>query len=261
MRIASLTVYASLSIAICGVGWKGAAEGAGYAHNENFDVYTPAQSAPDAAREYSRQVLAAAEKYRREIAVEWLGQELPPSVGRTVINIRFDEQRDHGLTWAIGQSRRRTHTLYLATSPELAAGSTLAHEMTHVVLATRFAGDKRLPAWLEEGIASHYDDDSRNARRRNLLRWFVETGNWPRLPLVLQSENIAADDAESYAVACSVKDYLLTQGDKGQLIEFGQQAVAAGWENALQTCYNIRGADRLQSEWQQWVMRQFEQRQ
>ena len=48
----------------------------------------------------------------------------------------FSEEQDAGLTWAKDNPRRKYHTLYLTTTPDRALGSTLAHEMVHVVLAT-----------------------------------------------------------------------------------------------------------------------------
>ena len=41
-----------------------------------------------------------AEQYRREIALAWLGEELPPTSGPTIINVRFEDEANRGLTWA-----------------------------------------------------------------------------------------------------------------------------------------------------------------
>ena len=169
-------------------------------------------------------MLRSAEAWRSEIARQWLGEELPPSVGQTTVNVSFSEQRDAGITWAKDDPRRKYHTLYLTTSPDRALGSTLAHEMVHVVLATRFPHPRRLPAWLEEGIASSYDDGPRQATRQQILAWMAKTGNWFDVESIFNSQNIAGQDKQAYAVASSLTQFLLTRGDQRTLLEFGQQA-------------------------------------
>ena len=174
---------------------------AGFAMSDNFTVFTPAYPTQEDAQAYAQEVLRSAEAWRSEIARQWLGEELPPSVGQTTVNVSFSEQRDAGITWAKDDPRRKYHTLYLTTSPDRALGSTLAHEMVHVVLATRFPHPCRLPAWLEEGIASSYDDGPRQATRQQILAWMAKTGNWSDVESILNSQNIAGQDKQTYAVA------------------------------------------------------------
>ena len=226
---------------------------AGFAISDNFTVLTPAYPTQQDAEAYAREVLQSAETWRREIAKEWLGEELPPSVGQTTVNVSFSEQQDAGLTWAKDDPRRSYHTLYLTTTPDRAVGSTLAHEMVHVVLATRYPPPKRLAAWLEEGIASSYDDEARQATRERLLSWIAKTGNWPDVAALLNSPNITSRDKTSYATASSLTEFLLTRGDKRSLLEFGQYAHKAGWDAALRKYYRIASTSDLQRSWQQWV--------
>ncbi len=205
------------------------------------------------AQAYAQEVLRSAETWRREIARQWLGEELPPSVGQTTVNVSFSEDRDAGLTWARAGRRREYHTLYLTTTPDRALTHTLAHEMVHVVLATRFPEPHRLPAWIEEGVASRYDDRGRQLIRQRVVAWMASTGNWTDLQSVLDHPNIPASDKAAYATASSVVDYLLTQADKQTLFEFGLYGARAGWDAALERYYRIRGLTDLQRRWQTWV--------
>ena len=142
----------------------------------------------------------------------------------------------------------------MSTSPERALGSTLAHEMAHVVLATRFPHPNRLPAWLEEGIASRYDDEDRQKTRQAQITYFVETGHWPSVDSLFTAANIAAQDKELYTVAASLTEFLLSRNsDKQMLLEFGQYGNTAGWDAALQKYYGIRDVVQLQGRWQRWV--------
>ncbi len=227
---------------------------AGFAMSDNFTVLTPDWPSADEAKDYAQEVLASAEQWRSVIAQEWLGKELPPGVGQTTVNVSHSATRDAGLTWAKDDARRRFHTLYMSTSPERALGSTLAHEMAHVVLATRFPHPNRLPAWLEEGIASRYDDEDRQKTRQAQITYFVETGHWPSVDSLFTAANIAAQDKELYTVAASLTEFLLSRNsDKQMLLEFGQYGNTAGWDAALQKYYGIRDVVQLQGRWQRWV--------
>lgn len=226
---------------------------AGLATSDNFLVLTASLASPQQDSQYAEAVLFNAESLRKEIAREWLGEELPPSVGKTTVNVAFSDQRDAGLTWAKDDPRRQRHMLYLTTSPEKALGSTLAHEMVHVVFATRFPHPNGVAAWLEEGIASKYDDPDRQATRDQILSWAVKTGNWPRLETVLDAQAIPATEKEMYAVAASLTDFFLARGDKATLIAFGLSGRKRGWDPALQEHYRLRDVQELQVAWQAWV--------
>lgn len=231
-------------------------DAAGFAMSDNFTVFTPPIPTQQDAEAYAREVLQSAESWRREIAKRWLGEELPSSVGLTTINVSFSEDKDSGLTWAKDDPQIKYHTLYLTTTPDRALGSTMAHEMVHVILATRFPHPHRLAAWLEEGIASTYDDAARQATRKRVLSWIAKTGNWFDLEELLNSPNVASRDQAAYATASSLTEFLLTRSNQRTLLEFGQHANQAGWDAALSKYYRINNTADLQRSWQQWIQQQ-----
>ena len=214
------------------------------AHNANFVVSAP-------SRELAEEVLAQADALRDALAVQWLGQKLPPGIGSAVIRVQLSDTEDRGLTWPAERAERLTHMMWLTTSRQRALGSTLAHEMTHVVLATRYPG--QIPAWCNEGIASLVDDEDRCAARRQILAWFAETGNWPALVRVLDTDKIAPTDPAQYAVSASLTQYLLTLGDGARLLEFARSGKRLGWDSALRKHYDITNARVLQAQWQAWA--------
>ena len=216
------------------------------AQSENFVV-----SAPDV--ETARAVLAKAESLRRTIAIEWLGEAMPDGIAPTVIRVIISDEEDKGLTWVADRADRLSHMMWLTTSRERATGSTLAHEMAHVVMATRFPGE--LPAWLDEGIASRQDDARRIAARREILAWYARTGNWPSLVEMFAAQKIAGSDRAKYALAASLTDYLLTQNDAAKLFEFAQAGRELGWDAALRTHYGIAHTRELESRWRVWASR------
>jgi hypothetical protein len=225
----------------------GTVRGGGLAHDNDFVVLAPDQDLADA-------VLAKAVQFRREIAVEWLEEELPPSVGRVTIHVEISQSgNDQALFWPMDSAERTMHKLWLTCPRDLAVGSTLAHEMTHVVLATRFG--RRLPAWCDEGMASLNDDAERQKTRADILAWYVKTDNWPDLKAVLSAETISANDRARYSMAASVTKFLLTKGSKQEFLAFAVDGQANGWDAALANHYQMASVADLQSEWQAWVGR------
>jgi len=231
---------------------------AGFVYSPNFLVFTPAEPSQEQADVLAKDVLELAEQYRKEIAEDWLGEEIPPGTGRTTINVSYDPGRERALTWAKDHPKRKLHCVYVRTTPDRsnqAIDEMLPHEMAHVVLATRFPYPNRLPSWVEEGIASRYDDEQRIGTRRSTVRWWMQTGNWPDLAELLGNNNLGADDAASYSAAASLVDFLLERGDKEKLFAFAQDGAKGNWDGALQKHYGITNAGQLQKTWQGWVQR------
>lgn len=219
-------------------------DAAGLAHGDNFIVFAEDQALAES-------VLAKADEFRQSVAQDWLGTPLPASVGRTVIHVQLSENEDRGQFWAIDGTDRRHHKLWITTTRKRAVGSTLHHEITHAVLATQFPG--RLPAWIDEGIASGYDDKSRRDVRRNLIAWYVRSGNWPRLESLFKTDTITASDKATYATASSLTEFLLSRADKQTLLQFAVAGQKNGWDQALQQAYRIGSIGELQTAWQAWV--------
>jgi hypothetical protein len=227
--------------------------GAGLSKSENFLVVTQRLGTDSQTQEFADRVLERAERYRTQIAQDWLNEELPPSVGRAIINVSFSDRHDRGRTWAIDSTAREYHNIYLETTTELAASTTLAHEITHVILATRFPHPQRLPAWIEEGIASRYDDARRIETRTKIVRWWQRTGTWPSMAKLFEQSSISSDDKTSYAMASSLVEYLLEQGDEQRLLTFAEEAAQGAWDAALRRHYEIENVMQLQAAWQAWT--------
>ncbi len=219
----------------------------GIAGGKNFTVIAPSGD------HLADQVLTRAEELRRDIALEWLGKELPDGRGRTHITVELSKDKDEGLTWLCGQGRavRGDHRMWLTTSRERAVGSTLEHEVTHVVLAVRFP--QGMPVWANEGIASLADDEERHKTRRELQREWARSGQWPTLEKLLYQRTIDPSDQAGYAAAVSLTEFLLTKGDRRALIAFVEHAALDGWDAALGKSYGIDGVPELQRQWQAWA--------
>jgi hypothetical protein len=224
------------------------ASGAGFAQNESLIVFAPDQALAET-------VLAKANLLREQIAEEWFGEELPSASGRALVHVELADAEQSGLTWVKDPAdpKQKLHRVWVTAPRERALGSMLAHEMTHVVFATRFPD--RLPVWIEEGIASLHDDPGRAARRRRALERYAETGNWPSLSSVLEASRAAATDDSLYSTAPSMVEYLLTRNDKPTLVRLAAAAKQKGWDAAFQEYYGFRNVADFQTAWQTWASR------
>lgn len=222
----------------------------GLATSENFTIW--ADSQPEAVV-----LLERAEAWRRQIACEWLGEPLPDGAGRTSLNVQV-ASRDAAHAWLAGGSLDAAHLVWLRTTREK-LDSALAHEIAHIVLATRF---RELPAFAQEGVAGRYDDDERHALRRRRLAEFVRSGRWPRLHDVLRAERIAPSDRDGYATSVSLTQFLLLPTDRGDaaaartLLLFADEGRRTGrWDQAVFRHYGFSSVAAMEREWREFVVR------
>jgi len=125
---------------------SGPAAGTRLTSSDNFIVMAPDQPLAEEIRD-------TAEQLRKEIALAWLGAELPAGKGRTIVTVNVVDEADRALTWLIDHPQRTMHSTWLTCPREAATGPLLAHEITHVVLATRF-GSPSATAWSRSGPAT-----------------------------------------------------------------------------------------------------------
>ena len=214
--------------------------------SKNFVVGAPSRTLAVA-------VLKKAETLRKQIAHTWLGKEFPKGQEFTLIRVFLSHDVDEGLTLLAGSGReiQGSHRMWLETTAELATGSTLAHEITHVVLSSRFP--EGMPAWANEGIASLADDNGRAKRRSEILRHFAENNRWPSVAEILDTRAIDPTDESGYALAVSLTKFLLSRADHAAFIQFVERGSLNGWDKALKDSFGIDGATALQKQWQTWV--------
>ncbi len=224
----------------------GADRGTALRANPNFLVCA-------SSSELANELLVAADAHRDEMAEQWLGEKLPLGVGRTHIHLELSDTKDNGWTWPIDHPDRKAHMMWLVTDRDKALGSTLAHEITHIVLLTRYPG--QLPAWANEGAACQQDDKQSIATRRKILRSFAKTGRWPKLSPLLAAEKIPSNDQSAYATAVSLTEFFLARGDKPAFIRFAVDGKRHGWNQALTRHYRIRDVVVLETAWKSWATR------
>lgn len=207
--------------------------------------------------EFAQKVAEAAEFYRRELAVEWLGTALPgnwehPCPVTVVVGsmgaggkTTFNFQDGHVYGWK----------MEVKGSEQRILDSVLPHEINHTIFASHFR--RPLPRWADEGAASLIEDESERNQLRQIHSRVMGTRRKIALKTLLEIKQYPQDQQELltlYAEGHSLADYLIQRSGKREYIRLMTLANEHKWEAALKSVYGYKSVDALEREWDQWVM-------
>lgn len=128
--------------------------------------------------------------------------------------------------------------------------SALPHELTHVVLAEKFA-TKQIPRWADEGMAILSEPSARQAVRRSAMERAL--GKAPRFTageLIALTEYPAGAQRDAfYGQSASLVAFLIERDSPERFLEFVERGQKQGFERALAEVYAIRSLAELDSHW------------
>ena len=129
---------------VAGIGAVAAAAGH---RTANFIVEAPTPA-------LARRIGDAAEQYRHDLAVEWLGQPLPRWSRPCPISAQVAPQLGAGgaTSFVFDNGEVFNWTMTIQGSEERILDSVLPHEITHTIFATHFR--QPLPRWADEGACT-----------------------------------------------------------------------------------------------------------
>jgi hypothetical protein len=135
---------------------------------QNFLISAPT---PELAREIGD----AGEAFRRSLAREWLGRELPPWHEPCPITAQVNPQLGAGgaTSFMFDQGRPFGWRMTIQGSRERVLDSVLPHEITHMIFATHFG--RPLPPWADERAATAVKHSSEKLKQQRLLITFLTT--------------------------------------------------------------------------------------
>jgi hypothetical protein len=222
-------------------------------HSQNFIVFA---ASPDWAAKVSQ----SAEKYRRDLAVYWLGEELPPWSQRCPIHVTAGQNLG-----ASGETRFSPTVAGVGNwmmsvngSHERILDSVLPHEISHTILATHFAAFAQrgqfVPRWADEGACTTVEHESEKKKHRHFLVQFLQTGRGLAFNRMFRLKEYPADILPLYAQGHSAVQFLIDQSSPQEFIQFLEQGMQTGsWQQALQDHYAYRSIGEFQSLWNKWL--------
>lgn len=215
----------------------------------NFIVSAP-------SRELAREVAQMAEQYRRDLAVEWIGQELPrwhepcpitvrvgPHLGAGgATSFMFDHGQPFGWRMSIQGSRQRL------------LDSVLPHEVTHTIFATYFG--RPLPRWADEGACTSVEHVSEKSKQVHMLNQFLRSKPSRGIPFnrMYAMKEYPSDIMPLYSQGFSLVRFLLNQGGKQKFMQYVADGMRnENWNQATEQHYGFRDLSELQLSWVDWV--------
>jgi hypothetical protein len=222
--------------------------GAGY-RTQNFLV-----SAPTA--EFAQRVATSAEEYRRNLAVEWLGAELPPWSEPCPITVNVGPQLGAGgaTSFTFIGGRPTGWTMTIQGSAERVLDSVLPHEITHTIFATHFGCP--LPRWADEGACTTVEHASERDKQHRLLYEFLTTGRGIAFNQMFAMKEYPPDVLPLYSQGYSLARFLIAQGGQRKFVKYvGDGMKWNNWTRATQQHYGYPSLSQLQVTWVDWVRR------
>ena len=220
--------------------------GASY-RTRNFIVTTGSQA--DAER-----IGREAERYRRELAIEWLGKEMPSWSQPCPISAQVAEDLGAGGQTSFLFERGEVFgwRMSIQGSRERLLDSVLPHEVTHTIFATHFR--QALPRWADEGACTTVEHASERAKQQMMLVDFLRTGRGIPFNRMFAMTDYPHDIMPLYSQGYSLARYLIAQGGHRKFIEYlGDGMSDDNWTRATQRHYGFSSIGNLQTTWNQWV--------
>jgi hypothetical protein len=222
--------------------------GAGY-RTQNFVVTAPTP-------QFSQEVALAAESYRKSLAIEWLGRELPAWQDPCPIMVSVGPQLGAGgaTSFMFEKGHPFGWSMNIQGSQERLLDSVLPHEVTHTIMATHFG--RPLPRWADEGACTTVEHVSEKAKQHNLLLNFLTSGRGIAFNQMFAMTEYPPDVLPLYAQGYSLARFLIAQRGKPAFVNYvGDGMQSNNWGRATLDHYGYKDLSELQITWLDWVRR------
>jgi hypothetical protein len=219
----------------------------------NFVVET---ARPDLAEKFAR----AAETYRHDLAIAWLGQAMPRWWQPCPVTIQVGPNLGAGgaTTFLFDHGEVFGWRMTIQGSEERLLDSVLPHEITHMIFASYFR--RPLPRWADEGGATSVEHPSECAKHRRMLNVFLRTNRGIAFNQMFGMSEYPADVMPLYAQGYAVADFLIQQGGRRKFVDFLADGLQNGdWAGAVKRNYGYESLGTLQNRWVNWVANGFPQ--
>jgi hypothetical protein len=202
----------------------------------------------------AQEVATAAEAFRRDLAIEWLGHELPPWHDVCPITVQAAPNLGAGgatsFSFMNGQPGRWTMTIQ--GSRERVLDSVLPHEITHTIFATHFG--RPLPRWADEGACTVVEHVSERSKQEKMLYEFLTTNRGIPFNKMFVMKDYPQDVLPLYSQGYSLSRFFIALGGKQKFVAYvGEGMHTNQWTATTQKFYGFENLSDLQLSWLEWV--------
>ena len=213
----------------------------------NFIVEAPTS-------QLAEQIGQAAENYRRDLAIEWLGQTLPSWAQPCPITAHVGDHLGAGgaTSFVFEHGEVFGWRMTIQGSQVRILDSVLPHEVTHTIFATHFR--QPLPRWADEGACTMVEHASERGKQQTMLIDFLRTGHGIAFSRLFAMKEYPHDVMPLYSQGYSVARYLVAQHGKCEFLNFLADGFRdENWTRAARQHYGSESLASLQNTWLDWV--------
>ncbi len=220
------------------------------AQTANFRVY--ARSA-----QLAHEIANSAEASRKQLAMHWIGKELPnwPERCPIAVNDGPNKPASGETKYSLVPGGVANFTMSLSGTIERIIDSVLPHEMTHTVIASHLAAlGKPVPRWADEGACTTVEHLSERSKHDVMLVRYLSEGRGIAFKTLFELENYPPDMMPLYAQGYSLSCFLISQGGPRHFVQFLERGMNTNnWAMATEEFYQYPKLGKLQSAWNRWV--------
>ncbi|HEX4128880.1 MAG TPA: hypothetical protein VHZ24_02470 [Pirellulales bacterium] len=226
----------------------GALASAGAGHRTaNFIVNAPTPA-------IAQQVGAAAEQFRRDLAIEWLGKPMPTWAQPCPITVEIGQHLGAGgaTSFVFDHGEVFGWQMNIQGPLDRVLDSVLPHEVTHTIIASHFR--EPLPRWADEGACTTVEHDAERQKQQQMLITFLRTGRGISFSQMFAMREYPHDIMPLYAQGHSLATYLIAQGGRRKFLDFVADGLEQEqWTDAIHRHYGFATLGDLQNTWLDWV--------
>ena len=203
---------------------------------------------------FARQVGEAAEQYRKDLAILWLGEVLPNWSNPCVVTVKTGESLGPGGETVFTYCNNEVFDWKMTAqgSEARVLDSVLPHEITHTILASYLKAPA--PRWIDEGMATSVEADAERTNYRTMLADYLHSRKGIAFNDMVAMKEYPVDLMPFYSQSFSVCEYLILIGGRRRLVEFAKEGARTNdWNGALRRYYEGRSLGDLQLEWVAWI--------
>jgi hypothetical protein len=202
----------------------------------------------------AQEICQAAEQFRRDLAIEWLGHELPE--WNVLCPIKADVSPGLGAggatSFVFQNNTPGQWTMSIQGSRERILDSVLPHEITHTIFATHFG--RPLPRWADEGACTTVEHPSEKAKQDNFLIQFLTSDRGIPFSDMFRMKDYPRDILPLYSQGYSLARFFIEQGGKRKFAEYvGEGMRTNNWTATTAKFYGFNSLSDLQLTWVEWV--------
>ena len=159
--------------------------------------------------------------------------------------------------WSAGSVSFNKREIYAFMDMDNFFDTVLPHELGHIIFREFVGFNKKLPLWLDEGVASYMERTRRHERiiLSKMLMRHAEFMTIDILSKMIRGKILMPEIF--YAESLSVVDYLLQTFGKDKFVEFCRRIrdlkPGQTWELALRETYKFKGLSDLNSGWEEYL--------